>query len=62
MIKFFDLYNQDKKLHKTIISKIGHLFKKGDFILGKEVDLFEKNFRKFCGAKYAISCANGTDV
>ena len=62
MIKFFDLYNQDKKLHKTIISKIGHLFKKGDFILGKEVDLFEKNFRKFCGAKYAISCANGTDA
>ncbi len=62
MIKFLDLYNQDKKLHKTIISKIGRLFKRGDFILGKEVDLFEKKFRKFCEAKYAIGCANGTDA
>ncbi len=62
MIKFLDLYNQDKKLHKIIISKIGRLFKKGDFILGREVDLFEKKFRDFCGAKYAIGCANGTDA
>ena len=25
-------------------------------------ELFEKKFSKFCGAKYAISCANGTDA
>ena len=62
MIKFLDLYNQDKILHKSIISKISRLFKKGDFILGKEVDLFEKKFKNFCGAKYAIGCANGTDA
>jgi dTDP-4-amino-4,6-dideoxygalactose transaminase len=62
MIKFFDLYKQDKDLHKSMLKKIESLFIKGDFILGKEVEIFEKNFSKFCGAKYSVSCANGTDA
>ena len=62
MIKFLDLIKQDKKLHKPILKKINNLFKKGDFIMGKEVEIFEKNFSKFCESKYAISCANGTDA
>ena len=62
MIKFLDLYKQDKILHKKILKKISNLFKNGDFILGKEVQIFENEFSKFCGSKYAISCANGTDA
>ena len=62
MIKFFNLYKQDQNLHKNILKKINNLFLKGDFILGDEVEKFEKNFSKFCGSKYAISCANGTDA
>ena len=62
MIKFLDLYKQDKKLHKSILKEINNLFKKGDYILGSKVEVFEKNFAKFCGTKYAIGCANGTDA
>ena len=62
MIKFIDLYNQDKNLHKSILRDIKKLFKKTDFILGTEVNVFEKNFSKFCGSKFAIGCANGTDA
>ena len=62
MIKFLDLYKQDKKLHKSILKEINNLFKKGDYILGSKVEVFEKNFAKFCGSKYAIGCANGTDA
>jgi len=62
MIKFLNLYKQDKNLHKPIIKKIAYLLKKGDFILGKEVEIFEKKFSNLCGAKYAESCANGTDA
>jgi len=62
MIKFLDLYKQDKKLHKSIIRDIKKLFKNTDFILGKEVTIFENNFAKYCGSKFAISCANGTDA
>ena len=62
MIKFLDIYRQDKKIHKLLLNDIANLFKQGDFILGKSVSRFEKNFSKFCGVKYAISCANGTDA
>ena len=62
MIKFLDIYKQDKILHNLFIRDIKKLFKKGDFILGEEVEKFEKNFAKFCGSKYAISCGNGTDA
>jgi dTDP-4-amino-4,6-dideoxygalactose transaminase len=62
MIKFLDIYQQDKLFHPTIIKKIKKLFKKGDFILGDEVELFENNFKKFCNSKFAISCGNGTDA
>ena len=62
MIKFLDLYNQDKNLHKSIINGIKKLLKKTDFILGKEVSVFENNFAKYCGSKFAISCANGRDA
>ena len=62
MIKFLDLYKQDKKLYPQIINDIKKIFKKGDFILGNEVIKFEKNFSRFCNSKYAIGCANGTDA
>ncbi len=61
-MKFLDIYRQDKHLHKKILKDISKLFKKGDFILGKKVVDFEKNFANFCKAKYAIGCANGTDA
>ena len=62
MIKFLDIYKQDKKVHKSILNEINKLFKNGDFILGGAVTKFEKNFSHFCGTKYAIGCANGTDA
>jgi len=62
MIKFYDLYNLDKKIHNKILSKIKKIFNKGDYILGNEVFSFEKKFSKFVGSNYAVSCANGTDA
>ena len=56
MIKFLDLIKQDKNIHKSALKKISKLFNKGDFILGKEVELFEKNFSKF----FSQLCDNKT--
>ena len=62
MIKFFNLYKQDKKLHNHFLSDIKKLLKKSDFINGKKVNEFELKFSKFCKSKHAISCGNGTDA
>ena len=61
-IKFFDIYNQDKKIHYNFIKLIKNHFKKSDYILGKSVRVFEKNFSIFTESKFSISCANGTDA
>jgi dTDP-4-amino-4,6-dideoxygalactose transaminase len=62
MIKFLNIKNQDKELHKVFIKDIKKIFINGDFILGSKVHEFEEKFAKYCGAKYSISCANGTDA
>ena len=41
---------------------IKKIISKNNFILGNAVDEFEKKFSKFCGTKYAIGVANGTDA
>ena len=62
MIKFFDLYKQDKIHHKEIVNKFKKIISKTNYILGNEVQVFENNFARYIGSKYAIGCANGTDA
>ena len=61
-MKFLDIYNQDKKIRSRIVKDFKKNILKGDFILGNAVKKFEDKFASFCGAKYAIGCANGTDA
>jgi dTDP-4-amino-4,6-dideoxygalactose transaminase len=48
--------------YSKVFKEIEKVVKKGDYTLGNEVDLCEKNFAKRTGAKYAISVGNGTDA
>ena len=48
--------------YTKIFKEIEKVVKKGDYTLGKEVNVCEKNFAKRTGAKYAISVGNGTDA
>lgn len=62
MVKFFDIYEQDKvNFHKNI-SDIKDIIKNTNFINGKHVFDFEKNFAKFCNTKYAVGCNSGSDA
>lgn len=62
MISFLNIYKQDKNIISEILKNIRSIIKKNNFILGKQVDNFEKAFARYCNVKYAISCANGTDA
>ena len=62
MIKFLNINKQDKPIKKKIIKNIHNVIERNNFILGDFVDRFEKSFANYCGSKYAISCANGTDA
>ena len=48
--------------YSKIFKEVEKVVKKGDYTLGREVDICEKNFAKRTGAKFAISVGNGTDA
>ena len=50
---------KEKNSYINIFKKV---LKKGNFILGDQVKLFEKNFAKFTNSNYCVTCANGTDA
>ena len=61
-MKFTDVNPFNKKVQKKINNSILNIIKKKDFILGKNVKVFEKKFSKLSGARYAVGCASGTDA
>ena len=52
---------QFKSHKKNILDSIKKTLDSGQYILGKNVLKFEKNFANYIGAKYAVGVANGTD-
>jgi len=61
-VKFVDLTRQNKIIAKEILNVWNKQITNCDFILGKEVELFEKEFASFCGTKYAVGVNSGTDA
>ena len=61
-IKFNDLGSQWGEIKEVTLPKITTCLETGNFILGKEVEIFEQNFAKWNGNKFAIGVANGTDA
>tara|TARA_Y100001958_G_C21243531_1_gene572376 strand:- start:334 stop:1431 length:1098 start_codon:yes stop_codon:yes gene_type:complete len=62
MIKFLNIFKQDQNIFRDNIKDISRVIKKNEFINGKSVSIFEKNFSKFCKTKYSIGCNSGTDA
>ncbi len=61
-VRFFDYPLQFKKYEKKYMEVIKRTFEKGAYILGEDLEVFEKNLAKFVGAKYAIGVGNCTDA
>lgn len=62
MIPFFDLAAQQALIKRQIDENISKVLKHGKYILGPEVTELEERLCEYTGAKYCITCANGTDA
>lgn len=62
MIEFIDLKSQQAHIKDKIDAGIQRVLAHGQYILGPEVQELEERLASFVGAKYCISCANGTDA
>jgi dTDP-4-amino-4,6-dideoxygalactose transaminase len=61
-IPFLDLTRHCGALNNEINEAFARVIRRGNFILGKEVEAFESEWADFCETKGAVSVANGTDA
>ena len=62
MIDFIDLKAQQNRIKDKIDAGIQSVLTHGQYILGPEVTELEEKLAAYVGAKYCITCANGTDA
>jgi aspartate/methionine/tyrosine aminotransferase len=62
MIEFIDLKAQQNRIKDKIDAGIQSVLTHGQYILGPEVTELEEKLAAYVGAKYCITCANGTDA
>jgi dTDP-4-amino-4,6-dideoxygalactose transaminase len=61
-VPLLDLTEQNQSLRPEIEAALGRVLDTNGFILGAEVAALEKELADYCGTKYAIGCASGTDA
>jgi UDP-2-acetamido-2-deoxy-ribo-hexuluronate aminotransferase len=61
-MEFCDLKSQYQRLKIEIDAGIQRVLDHGQYILGPEVAELEEKLAAYTGAKYCITCANGTDA
>ncbi|HEX7956789.1 MAG TPA: DegT/DnrJ/EryC1/StrS family aminotransferase, partial [Pyrinomonadaceae bacterium] len=61
-ITFLDLRRGHEEVAGEVSAAVGRVLAGGNFILGREVESFEREWARFCGASAAAGVANGTDA
>src|ERR1700720_2276712 len=61
-VPFVDLAAQYRTISAEINEAVSRVIRDTDFILGREVSLFEEEFASFCEAKWAIGVDSGTSA
>src|SRR5216110_3883598 len=61
-VPFVDLAAQFRTIEGEINEATSRVIQQTDFILGREVRLFEEEFAAFCEARYAVGLDSGTSA
>lgn len=61
-IPYVDIGAQNRALKKELLSAMETVLDHGNFILGQELETFEKQFAEYCGVAYAVGVNSGTDA
>jgi dTDP-4-amino-4,6-dideoxygalactose transaminase len=57
-----DLQRQYEQVRAEVLAAVGRVCASQHYILGPEVEAFERELAGFCGASDAVGCASGTDA
>jgi dTDP-4-amino-4,6-dideoxygalactose transaminase len=61
-VKYENLLELNRKIGDEIKEAILRVYESGQYILGSEVETFEKKFAKYCDAEYCIGVGSGLDA
>jgi dTDP-4-amino-4,6-dideoxygalactose transaminase len=61
-IPFLDLVTPHRELEEELVAAFREALRSAAFIGGPQVEGFEREFADYCGTKYCIGVANGTDA
>src|SRR5215469_2878036 len=61
-IPLLDLKAQYQKIREEVLAEIVRVVDSQKFILGEDVKRLEEEIATYCGTKYAIGCASGSDA
>ena len=59
-VSFLDLKAEFERLRGEILPALERVCQNASFILGEEVEAFEREFADFCGTKHCVALASGT--
>jgi dTDP-4-amino-4,6-dideoxygalactose transaminase len=61
-LPFIDLGAHHAPIKKEMLAKVAEIIDRSQFILGPEVEAFEREFATYCGAKHGVGVSNGYDA
>ncbi|MFZ0299561.1 MAG: DegT/DnrJ/EryC1/StrS family aminotransferase, partial [Candidatus Sulfotelmatobacter sp.] len=61
-VPMLDLQRQYEQVRVEVLAAVGRVCASQHYILGAEVEAFERELAGFCGASDAVGCASGTDA
>jgi dTDP-4-amino-4,6-dideoxygalactose transaminase len=61
-VPLLDLKRQFDPIRDEVMHEVERVIESQRFILGEDVERFERNFAAYCGTNHAIGCASGTDA
>jgi len=62
MINFLDLKKINSQFEKELKEAASKVIDSGWYLMGKELETFEKNYAAFCGVQHCLGVANGLDA
>jgi dTDP-4-amino-4,6-dideoxygalactose transaminase len=58
-VRFVDLQAQTEALRPAIQEALGRVLDRGDFVLGEDLERFEREFAAYCGVAHAVGVDSG---
>jgi dTDP-4-amino-4,6-dideoxygalactose transaminase len=58
-LRFVDLPAQDEPIREELERAVARVMRRGDYILGDEIEAFEAEFASYCGVAHAVGVGSG---